>query len=120
MRRGAEGRDERGGKDKLTLIEEIQALVWDQKKLPRRVEHPACSNHQLDALLDAHRYCYPYLSSKPPAQPTPGSPETLLAEAEAMWTRELEELEANRPEPEGLGDSASWDPAVLHALARGG
>jgi hypothetical protein len=98
----SEGRDERGDKDKLTLIEEIQALVWDAKRFPRRVEHPACSNHQCDALLYAHRYAYPYLASKPPPRP---APEAAQAETDAMWQRELDALEARRPEPEGLGDS---------------
>jgi hypothetical protein len=117
---GSEGRDERGGKDKLTLIEEMQALVWDQKKFPKHVEHPACSNHQLDALLYAHRYCYPYLSAKPPERPKPGSPEAIQAELDRMWQAELAEIEARRDEQrEGLGDAADWDPAVLDAIARG-
>ncbi len=56
-----------------------------------------------------------------PKYPAPGSPEALQAELDRMYEAELAELEARREEspPEGLGDSADWDPAVLDAIAKG-
>jgi hypothetical protein len=44
------------------LMDELQALVWDERAFPRREEHPGCDNHMTDALLYSWRHCYQYLA----------------------------------------------------------
>jgi hypothetical protein len=44
------------------LMDELQSLVWDERALPRREEHPGCDNHLTDALLYSWRHCYQYLA----------------------------------------------------------
>jgi hypothetical protein len=74
-------------------VEEIQSLVIDPKRLPRRVEHPACVQHQLDALLYLHRYTYPYLATPEPKRPKVGTPEWHDEQAERMYQAEVEEVQ---------------------------
>lgn len=61
------------------LIGEQKTLIWDQKKLREhgvKEEKFGLPNHCCDETLYAWRWCYPYLSTKHPADtPRPGSPE---------------------------------------------
>lgn len=45
----------------LELIEELESLIWDEKRLPKRVELASLPNHKCDSLLYAWRYSYNYI-----------------------------------------------------------
>jgi hypothetical protein len=94
------------------LADEMTGLVWDERVLPRKEEHPACPNHCSDAVLYSWRFCYQYLSSTlegPP--PKEGTREWADAEVRRMEEQEEEELRMRVAERgvEGVGDSSSWD-----------
>jgi PBSX family phage terminase large subunit len=76
------------------LIDEMQSLVWDERAFPRKVEHPACDNHALDALLYSWRHCYQYLADTlTPKGFRAGNEnaEWLMLEYETELERQLEE-----------------------------
>lgn len=58
------------GENTAPLEEEYGGLIWDETKLPKRVEHPACKNHGADATLYAWRKAYNYtaIAAPPPAK----------------------------------------------------
>lgn len=77
-----------------SLIDEMMNLVWDERVLPRREEHPGCANHSTDALLYAWRHCYQYLANT--LQPNGlryGHSESdwMMLEAERFLEQQLEE-----------------------------
>lgn len=94
------------------LVDEWAGLVWDQRVVGRRVEHPACPNHASDAALYAWRHCYAYLAE--PARgprPAPGSPERAAIEAQELERAALEaweQREAERREQQ-LESSVDWE-----------
>ena len=87
-------------KDSPSMVECFESLIWDQKRFPKRVEHPGCHEftHRLDSLLYLHRFAYSYLAAKPVPPPAPGTPEFYRAECERMLQAELEEMNAPRGE----------------------
>lgn len=93
------------------LVDEWSGLVWDQRVVGRRVEHPACPNHAADAALYAWRHCYAYTSTPAGAPlPPPGTPERAahdVAELERIALEAWEQREAERREREALSDTAS-------------
>ena len=79
------------------LGEEYGALVWDDRRKDRRVEHPACKNHLCDAALYVWRRCYAYLSEKSiEGPPVPGSAAWYAAEVKQMEAAALERLEEQK------------------------
>ena len=99
------------------LVEEWAGLVWDQRVVGRRVEHPACPNHAADAALYAWRHCYAYLAEPARApRPPPGSPERAALEAEELerialeaWEqREAEKREQQLETPAAAGWEDGW------------
>lgn len=95
------------------LAEEWGGLVWDQRVVGRRVEHPACPNHCADAALYAWRHCYAYLAEAAPQRPAAGSPERIQqeeAELEQLAVGAWEQREAERRERETLNAPIEGDP----------
>lgn len=91
------------------LAEEYRGLIWDERKLKatgEHKEHAACDNHAADATLYAWRYCYQYLSEKPPAPPPSygtdewhqRQAERLMAEGERMRDEAMEEAMRQKAE----------------------
>jgi hypothetical protein len=81
------------------LIEELQGLVWDERSLPRREEHPASPNHCADAMLYAWRHCYQWLNAHQPNGLRAGrsEPEWMILEYETELEKQLErQLEERR------------------------
>jgi hypothetical protein len=81
------------------LIEELQGLVWDERSLPRREEHPSCANHCADSMLYAWRHCYQWLSGHQQNGLRAGKsePEWMILEYETELERQLErQLEERR------------------------
>lgn len=78
------------------LVEEMQALIWDDKGVERK-EHAACANHLCDATLYVWRYCYQYYSEKDLPAPKPYTDEWYKREADRMEEILIEQLnrEAN-------------------------
>jgi hypothetical protein len=77
------------------ILDEIVSLVWDRRAMERsgkRVEHPDCPNHALDALLYAWRYCYSYLGKPDPVKAAWGSAKWYAEEAERMHEAALEQV----------------------------
>lgn len=101
-----------------SLADEWAGLVWDQRVVGRRVEHPACPNHAADAALYAWRHCYAYLAEPAAAPRAPvGSAERAAqeqAELERLALDAWEQREAERREasimdaPTGDGWSDGW------------
>ncbi len=101
-----------------SLAEEWAGLVWDQRVVGRRVEHPACPNHAADAALYAWRHCFAYLAEPAAAPRAPaGSAERAAqeqAELERLALDAWEQREAERREtsimdtPTGDGWSDGW------------
>lgn len=103
--------DRKTTKESLALADEYAGLIWDPKKLllNKREEHPACPNHLADACLYGWRHAYQYLSKAPEKPPDPFTPAWFQAEVEKMRAQEEARLEQERPEPEALGDSSTWE-----------
>lgn len=98
------------------LVEEWGGLVWDQRVVGRRVEHPACPNHAADAALYAWRHCFAYLAETAgPPRPPAGTPERAahdVAELERLALEAWEQREAERREQQLLDAPASeWGDA---------
>lgn len=89
------------------LIDELMGLVWDERALPRREEHPASPNHCADAMLYSWRHCYQYLVDR--LQPNGlryGHTESdwMLLQHETELERQLEEKRYREQE------LAMWEP----------
>lgn len=69
------------------LTTEYASLIWDEKKKPKKVEHPNCENHAADATLYAWRKCYNYRAQKKPIPPTEAE------KVEQWFEDQAEELE---------------------------
>lgn len=79
------------------LVHELNTLVWktegDRIVYPRK-EHPALPNHLCDAFLYAWRNGWHYQATAPIESIPVGSNKWYAAQAEHIWERERERLEA--------------------------
>jgi hypothetical protein len=88
------------------LVKEWQNLVWktkDNKVTHPKAENPACDNHLADACLYAWRYCYQYLSVRPPVKPVYGTKEWADAEVREMEEKAIEHFENLEKAEKGWG-----------------
>lgn len=91
------------------LWEEMTSLVWvtdgDKIKIPKK-EHPNLSNHLCDAMLYAWRNGFHYHSTAPEIKIPIGSKAWYEKQAEDIWKREREAIEA--AQNKGLWPSEEW------------
>lgn len=83
------------------LVDEWGGLVWDERVIGRRVEHPACPNHASDAALYAWRHCHAYLGETFVSRPPAGTPERAafeVAELERLAVDAWEQRQAEQRE----------------------
>lgn len=84
-----------------TLQAEMETLVWDEKlkrETGKREEHPACPNHNHDALLYIWRHSYNYAAREEVKKPKKGTPEAINLEEEEMWQRIADARQAKESE----------------------
>lgn len=93
---------------------EYGALIWDERKLVKRIreEHSGCENHCTDGTLYGWRWCWQYLSVIPRKAPKPHSPEYFEAQAQKQ-KEEIEEalerdMERNRQEAQDEREADQW------------
>lgn len=90
------------------LIDEYDSLVWDQRFVEKRVEHPACPNHCADATLYAWRHCYNYLSEIVGVLPKSNSAEAYALEAKKMEEDEVDAWQREQDQKRMNEDYADW------------
>jgi hypothetical protein len=83
------------------MIDELEGLITDERKLPKRVEHPACPNHLCDTLLYGHRFSRQYLSAAPVV-------ETREERFRADEQRFFEQIQQQKQERERESDEDEW------------
>lgn len=80
------------------LTKEWEGLIWDEKKLPVRVEHPGCENHASDSALYAWRRATNFAPLDKP-KVVPQVPQT---------DDEMDEFERARDEQRDREDRLEW------------